>query len=135
MTNKLVETQDGSHSLLSGAFGVSYHSKYGAVQETQHVFINSALRLKAVIQKEIAVLDIGFGTGLNAFMTYLEAKRRNLLVHYTGVEAFPVSEAIYTQFNYAAILKVPQEQANFLQLHRSVWNKPIWLGEQFCFQK
>jgi len=69
MPNALFETQDGSHSLFSEQFGVSYHSKYGAIQETQHVFINAALQLKAVSQKEINILDIGFGTGLNAYMT------------------------------------------------------------------
>ena len=66
MPHSLIETEDGSHSLFSEQYGVSYHSKYGAIQETQHVFINAALRFKAVIQKEISILEIGFGTGLNA---------------------------------------------------------------------
>ncbi|MEL6865497.1 MAG: methyltransferase, partial [Bacteroidota bacterium] len=62
--NTIFVTDDGSHSLFSDQFGVSYHSKYGALQETRHVFINAALRLKAVLQKKIHILETGFGTGL-----------------------------------------------------------------------
>ena len=58
---RIFETQDGSHSILSEKYGVPYHSKYGAIQETQHVFIDAALRVKALEKKEISVLGIGFG--------------------------------------------------------------------------
>ena len=114
---RLYDTADGSHSLFSERFGVTYHSKYGAIQETQHVFINKGLRYKAVVQRDIAVLDIGMGTGLNAFMTLLEAEKRDLHVTYVGVEAYPPAPEILARLNYVAELQVPQYDAAFTRLH------------------
>ena len=113
--SNIFETQDGSHSIYSEEFGVSYHSKYGAVQETKHVFIDAALRFKAVVQKEISILEIGLGTGLNALMTYLEAKKRNLEISYVAYEAFPITMEAAQQLNFNEILKVEIEDAFVLQ--------------------
>ncbi len=66
-------TNDGSHSLISDEFGVSYHSKHGAITETQTVFINAGLLHKAETLNKISVLEIRFGTALNALMTLTEA--------------------------------------------------------------
>lgn len=114
---QLFETGDGSPSIFSNKFGVSYHSKYGAIQETQHVFIDAGLRPKALTLHHIDILDMGFGTGLNAFMTLLEADRRNLSIHYVGVEAYPLSMEIVADLNYAELLKAPQFAATFVNLH------------------
>mgnify|MGYP002793923942 CR=1 FL=1 len=133
---RIFETQDGSHSIFSEEFGVSYHSKYGAVQETQHVFIDAALRFKAVLKKEISILEIGFGTGLNALMTYLEARKRNLNLTYTTVEAYPISLAQAKALNYNEVLKVKeQEAAIFEQLHSISWNETTVVNENFTFKK
>ena len=135
MPNSLFETEDGSHSLFSEQYGVSYHSKYGAIQETQHVFINAALRFKAVIQKEISILEIGFGTGLNAYMTLLEATKRNLAIQYTAIEAYPISMEQATALNYSTLLNNKSSQAHFLQMHSSKWATPLTITEQFQFIK
>ncbi|MEM6317165.1 MAG: tRNA (5-methylaminomethyl-2-thiouridine)(34)-methyltransferase MnmD [Bacteroidota bacterium] len=135
MSNELFETQDGSHSLFSEAHGVSYHSKYGAVQETQHVFINAALRFKALLQSDLHILDIGFGTGLNAYMTLLEAQKRNLTIHYTAIEAYPISLELATTLNYSEVLNQLELQPLFLQMHTSEWSQPLALTENFNFQK
>ena len=102
-STRIFETQDGSHSIFSEIHGVSYHSKYGAIQETQHVFIEAGLQEKAKTQKTIAILGIGFGTGLNVLMTYLEAQKQNLTIDYIGVEAFPLDQETVEQLNYAAV--------------------------------
>lgn len=134
--SNIFETQDGSHSIFSEEFGVSYHSKYGAVQETKHVFIDAALRFKAVVQKEISILEIGLGTGLNALMTYLEAKKRNLDISYVAYEAFPISMEAAQQLNFNEILKVEKEDALVLQrLHDSDWEKTLAIDEDFRFLK
>jgi tRNA U34 5-methylaminomethyl-2-thiouridine-forming methyltransferase MnmC len=135
MSNKLIETQDGSHSLFSEQFGVSYHSKYGAIQETQHVFINAALRYKALLQSELHILEIGFGTGLNAYMSLLEGQRRNLKIHYTTIEAYPISYQQATELNYSALLNSPTYHDQFLQMHASDWAIPVEITEGFVFEK
>lgn len=135
MPNSLIETEDGSHSLFSEQYGVNYHSKHGAIQETQHVFINAALRFKAVVQKEISILGIGFGTGLNAYMTLLEAAKRNLAIQYTAIEAYPISMEQATALNYSTLLNNEPSQAQFLQMHSCDWAKSVTITEQFQFIK
>ncbi|MBL7803780.1 MAG: tRNA (5-methylaminomethyl-2-thiouridine)(34)-methyltransferase MnmD [Saprospiraceae bacterium] len=132
---ELIVTQDGSHSVFSSRFGVTYHSKFGAVTESAHVFINAGLRYKAAVQHEIALLEVGFGSGLNAFMTWLEAERRNLRVRYTALEAFPLDETEAAQFNFAEQLGVPDRQEDFMALHRCPWGEPVVLSEAFTFEK
>ncbi len=126
---RIFETQDGSHSIFAEQFGVSYHSKYGAIQETQHVFIDAALRFKAVEKKELHVLEMGFGTGLNAYMTYLEAQKHNLHIHYTAVEAYPLTQAQWKNLNYAEQLQ--EDRKAFDIFHTTPWNIPIKINENF----
>jgi tRNA U34 5-methylaminomethyl-2-thiouridine-forming methyltransferase MnmC len=133
---EIFKTADGSHSLYSEQFGVSYHSKYGAIQETEHVFIDAALRPKVLVQKEIAILDIGLGTGLNALMTCLEAIKLNLKVHYTAVEAFPISVETARQLNFAECFDDSElVHRILLQLHGCEWNKCVSIHENFTFKK
>ena len=132
---EIFKTADGSHSLYSEQFGVSYHSKYGAIQETQHVFIEAGLRPKALIQKEISILGIGFGTGLNALMTCLEASQRNLKVNYVAVEAFPISMETVNQLNFGELFEDENVNDILLELHQSEWNKTIQINEHFTFKK
>ncbi|MCK6691336.1 MAG: tRNA (5-methylaminomethyl-2-thiouridine)(34)-methyltransferase MnmD [Thermoanaerobaculia bacterium] len=131
----LITTDDGSHSLYSERYGVTYHSKYGAVTESGHVFIDAGLRYKAVVQREISLLEIGLGTALNAFMTWLEAEKRNLRVRYTAVEAYPLALKEAAVFNFAAQLRAPERHADFLRLHRCAWEKPHCLSNAFTFTK
>lgn len=131
----LITTGDGSHSLYSERYGVTYHSKYGAVTESAHVFIDAGLRYKAAVQREIALLEIGLGTGLNAFMTWLEAEKRNLLVRYTAIEAYPLTLKEVSVFNFAAQLRAPERHAGFLRLHRGAWDKEHRFSDQFVFTK
>jgi len=135
MSGQLFVTQDGSHSIYSEQFEVSYHSKYGAIQETQHVFINAGLLYKADQQKEIAILDIGFGTGLNAYMTLLESSKRGLEVSYSAYEAFPISSEQVLQLNYPQLLNLPNSDALFSQLHSTEWNEKITFPNGFNFIK
>ncbi len=131
----IIETEDGSHSIFSEIFGVSYHSKYGAIQETEHVFINAGLRPKALQQSEIYILDIGFGTGLNAFMTLLESQKQDLTIHYTGVEAFPISLETAAELNYANLLQQPESQSLLLKMHTAIWDETTELTPSFYLTK
>ena len=128
-------TNDGSHSVFSETYGVSYHSRYGAVTESAHVFIAAGLRYKAVVQREIAILETGFGTGLNAFMSWLEAERRNLQLRYVGLETAPITAEEAQVLNYAELLGVPERSGDFLALHQHTWGVEHALSEQFQFRK
>jgi tRNA U34 5-methylaminomethyl-2-thiouridine-forming methyltransferase MnmC len=132
--NKIFLTDDGSHSLMSETFGDSYHSKFGAIQESQHVFIDAALNYQTAKGKtDLTVLEIGFGTGLNALMTFREAERQNLNLHYLTVEKYPLSMEQAETLNYAEQLGV--ERSVFKTLHSSNWQERIRLSEQFSFEK
>lgn len=130
-----ITTDDGSQTIYSERYGVTYHSKFGAITESAHVFINAGLRYKAVVQREMAILEAGFGTGLNAFMTWLEAERRNLSVRYLGLETFPIAESEALALGYPALLGVPDRSADFLRLHQCDWEKPLALSDCFAFEK
>jgi len=133
--SNLFITDDGSHSIYSEKYGVSYHSKYGAIEETQHVFINAALRFKAVTKQNISILEIGFGTGLNVFATFIEAIKRNLKIKYTAVEAYPISIQQAEQLNYSDLIGSEENADLFLKLHQMPWNIPFQLNDQFVFEK
>jgi tRNA U34 5-methylaminomethyl-2-thiouridine-forming methyltransferase MnmC len=130
-------TEDGSHSIYSEQFGVAYHSTHGAIQETQHIFIEAALRYftqKNSVDK-VKILDIGFGTGLNVFMTFLEAQNQGFEIDLTTVEAYPLSISTAEQLNYAQLLNVPQLDLLLKQLHTLSWTEKHALSDTFSFQK
>ncbi len=132
--DKIFITDDGSHSMFSEKHGVSYHSKYGAIQETEHVFINAAFRHQlSFIPSSLTILDIGFGTGLNAYMTLLEANQHQVKVNYTGIEAYPISMETVHTLNYAELLQ--QDNNIFQQLHQVAWNEVHTLSAFFDFIK
>ncbi len=133
--SNLFITDDGSHSIFSKKYGVSYHSKFGAIEESKHVFINAALRFKAVVQQNISILEIGFGTGLNAYVTFFEAKKRNLIIEYTAVEAYPISIQQAKQLNYKDLLEPGEDSDLFMNLHQAPWNVPFQLNDQYTIKK
>lgn len=134
-TDKIFETQDGSHSIFSESFGVSYHSKYGAIRESTHVFIEAGLFYKAPGAKQLSVLEIGFGTGLNALLTLLEAGRRQLPVRYEAVEAYPITSGQAQLLNYPEILGEQLAAATFMRLHELPWDEEHALTPYFAFCK
>ncbi len=110
-----------------------YHSRYGAIQEAYHVFINPGF--STFKKASIAVLEIGFGTGLNALVTLLEAHRRKLRVEYTGVEAFPVSANEIEQLNFTRKLNILDQEENFQKMHSCSWEQPYLISDYFTLTK
>lgn len=133
-SDPLFLTGDGSHSVRSQQFGVSYHSRHGAITEAYHVFINAALRFKAVIQKQVNILEIGFGTGLNAYVTLLEGTKRNLEINYTAIEAFPISLEQANALNYPEQLE-PNTENQFIKLHQTDWAVKTPITDNFMLEK
>lgn len=118
--NSIIETADGSHSIHSENFNASYHSSHGSIQETKTVFIDAGLNY--LIEKgleRINILEIGFGTGLNALMTYLEAKNKQIDLNYDSFELYPIGAEIATKLNYPECLDAASEKDIFHSLHKN----------------
>lgn len=117
---QIITTHDGSHSLLNPELNETYHSVHGARQESLHVFIKHGLEFVAQLKNPVKILEIGFGTGLNALLTADYAEMNNLKIEYTSLEAFPVNESIWQQLNYP---QTKREEEIFYQLHHAAWNE------------
>ncbi|AWX43465.1 uncharacterized protein HME9304_00453 [Flagellimonas maritima] len=133
MKRNIITTADGSKTIQIEEWNEQYHSKHGAVQEAYYVFIAHGLRLFK--DTDLEILEVGFGTGLNAFITLLESTSQNLRVNYTGVEAFPVDFEEAMALNYIEALGAQNYRASFEKLHRSPWDKKINITEHFRLEK
>ena len=129
------ESRDGSSTLLSEKFGVTYHSKYGAIQESKHVFIREGLYYKCIGKKELKILEMGFGTGLNTFLTSIEAERLGLSVEYTSVENNPVDQETLAQLNYCEKVGLTNGSCLFKRIHELAWNEWTKLTSRFSLFK
>lgn len=134
--DRLRLSQDGSHTIESEVFGVSYHSKYGAIQETETVFINAGLRHVATTGlSAINILEMGFGTGLNAIMTLLQQPIGTSVTYHT-LEAYPISTEEYKALNYPNVLPLSAEKEElFYQMHAAEGSQRHQLTGQFDFVK
>lgn len=133
MEREIIQTLDGSTTIHLKEWDECYHSKHGAIQEAQHVFIKNGLSLFE--NQSVSILEIGFGTGLNAFITFLEAKKLNQTIDYVGVEAYPVSAAEVLAMNYVAELNAGNEIQIFEKMHESNWNEKMLLNPDFELTK
>lgn len=126
------KTSDGSETLYSSVFKAHYHSSHGAKQESNHVFIQEGLNYYSSIypEKEITILEIGMGTGLNVLLSLIQNRRPR--IHYTALEAYPVKPETCRQLNYANDSK---EQAYFDLIHNSPWEEITDLSHNFSFIK
>jgi tRNA U34 5-methylaminomethyl-2-thiouridine-forming methyltransferase MnmC len=119
LKREILKTLDGSTTIHLPDWNESYHSKYGAIQEAYHVFIQNGLN--TFNSQPVCILEIGFGTGLNAFITYLESKKSNQKIDYYGVEAYPISSEEIFQMNYVSELNVVSESEVFKLIHECEW--------------
>lgn len=133
MKRHLETTEDGSSTLMVTGWGEPYHSMHGAIQEAYHVFINKGLR--HCNRTAINLLEMGFGTGLNALITLMESEARELQVTYSAIEAFPVTPEEISQLNYVAQLKVPEYQEAFERMHTAPWESPVKITDTFTLHK
>ena len=133
MKRKIIQTLDGSTTIQIEEWDECYHSKHGAIQEAQHVFIKNGLSLFQ--DKQVSILEVGFGTGLNCFITYLESQKRNQTIDYVGVEAYPVSSSEVQSMNYVQELDAQTENAIFEKMHSCNWEEKCRLSNTFTLTK
>ncbi len=133
MKREIIITDDGSTTIRIPEWDENYHSTHGAIQEAKHVFIKNGLNLFQK-QDSISILEIGFGTGLNAFITFLETLNKEK-VNYVGVEAYPISTEEIAQMNYVTELQATQYQAVFDKMHSCDWESQQNITDNFILTK
>ncbi|MEA3477910.1 MAG: tRNA (5-methylaminomethyl-2-thiouridine)(34)-methyltransferase MnmD [Bacteroidota bacterium] len=128
MERQLITTADGSHTLFVPGLQDHYHSTYGAVQESRHIYIRNAFRANSAKNTLCQVLEIGFGTGLNALLTWQESILEDIPVQYTALEPFPLETALAMQLNYPGLMEIPGANSIFQEMHSSPWDQAITLN-------
>lgn len=147
---KIQVTEDGSHTLFSEMAGQTYHSSHGAVQESRHIFISQLSIIngqqstddsqqlmvngqQAKVGGDLLVLEIGFGTGLNALLTAQYAKENRVNIAFTTIELYPLGEDVYQELNYGRLLG---DEELFLKLHKVEWDTGfVQVAENFVIRK
>lgn len=138
MERELQLTADGSHTLFVPSLNEHYHSVNGAVQEALHIFIGAGLQ--RMEKTELRVLEIGFGTGLNAFLTLCElmlpasVDRKWRHIDYYTVELYPLGPEVVGRLNYGE-KAAPENKLWFRQLHTAPWNTDVEMNERFTLHK
>lgn len=129
---QIITTSDGSHTLYVQEMNEHYHSTFGAVQESSFIFIEKGL--KFCKSDPIKIFEVGFGTGLNAFLTALEALYGSRRIEYTAIEKYPLDESIVNQLNYNSF--AGNESRNIFKLiHSSPWNEFSDICMNFSLKK
>lgn len=135
MKREFLKTGDGSMTIHIPEWNEQYHSKHGAINEALHVFIQAGLQhfINTSLSKEVNILEIGFGTGLNAFLTQLFSEKEQIKIEYTGVEAYPILLSEIKELNYPKLLQTPDEV--FEKLHQAPWEILTQISENFKLKK
>ncbi|OXA71774.1 SAM-dependent methyltransferase [Flavobacterium aquidurense] len=133
MKREIIKTLDGSTTIHLQEWDECYHSKHGAIQEAKHVFIKNGLSLFE--NNPVSILEIGFGTGLNAFITFLESGQKQQHINYVGVEAYPVEAKEVIEMNYVAELEADQYKGVFEKMHQCEWNQKVEISADFSLTK
>lgn len=141
MKKEIIQTGDGSHTISIPEMNVTYHSKHGAIQESMHVFIEAGFRYQSGRNPErqpkgrpdlIRIFEMGFGSGLNTFLTAIEAANKKVNVFYVAVEQFPLSTEETLSLNYSETLG---HKEWFDALHESKWNEDKIINKYFTLRK
>ena len=134
--NKAVSTQDGSSSIYVEELNEHYHSIHGAVQESEHIFIKSGFSSDNFSSlNTVSILEIGFGTGLNALLTYFYAIETQKHVNYTAIEPYPIHSKELQLLNYGDKLPYPQAKDTFYLLHNAEWERFESIADHFSICK
>ncbi len=130
---EIIYTKDGSHTLRNAELNETYHSIHGAVQESRHVFIKNALDYMIELgASELAILEVGFGTGLNTWLTAKRLVEGSCKVSYTTLESMPLDESIWLKLNYA---HTAEDIELFKRIHHAVWNQHASIARDFSLTK
>ena len=133
MKREIIDTGDGSKTIYIPEWNEHYHSSHGALQEAQHVFISNGLNTKT--EDYLSIFEMGYGTGLNALLTYFSSEKRNQYIHYLGLEAFPPSEEEWKAMNYSDFSKDVDSLSVYEAMNNAEWDKETSISEHFVLDK
>ncbi len=128
-------TADGSHTIRLPEQNITYHSHYGAIQESLHVFIQAGLHEVIRRKKALNIFELGFGTGLNALLSMAESERHQLQLNYHGLEAFPLEIAMVEALNYETLLPGLPVKDWLKTLHTSPAGETVHLSKHVTFTR
>ena len=138
MQPEIFLTADGSASIHIPSMEVTYHSRHGAITESMHVFVSTGFLYwheHASPSLPCYIFEMGFGTGLNALLTLMEAERLQRKVFYTAIESNPLDADMTSQLNYCDQLNRPDLKNAFTILHTCNWDKDISISAFFTIKK
>lgn len=131
---ELIISGDGSHTLRLKDMDETYHSRKGAITESDYVFIQKGLH--AFKEKShVDVLEVGFGTGLNAFLVYLDTLTSGQKVYFQTMEPFPLPADVYEQLNYTQELNQETHRDMFIKMHECAWHEEVVFTDKFSMSK
>lgn len=133
MERKIITTNDGSKTIFIPEWNENYHSKHGALQEALHVFIKSGLQESD--SDHVRVLEIGYGSGLNAILTYIEALKNNQTIEYTGLEAFPISIEEFDALDYGTLTEISLANETLRKFFNATWGEVVEVEPSFSLRK
>lgn len=136
MQRQIQITADGSATVAIPDWQVTYHSKHGSIQESRHVFIDAGLQAfmrSHPQQKTISIFEMGFGTGLNAWLSLEQAIQQQVKIHYTAIELYPLNKQEYEQLNYDSL--IPVANHSIIELHEAAWETENQITSDFLFTK
>lgn len=142
MTHRAPElhtTEDGSLTLYAPTFGEHYHSTHGAVQESEHIYLGLALRERMSSWQEgdapLRLFEVGFGTGLNALLSWRESEERHIPLWYYSIEKFPITSDLYEALHYEGLGEEREVKDQLLRLHAAPWDEAVELSPYFTLHK
>jgi tRNA U34 5-methylaminomethyl-2-thiouridine-forming methyltransferase MnmC len=129
---EIIITSDGSHTIFVPELNEHYHSIYGAVQESEFIFIRNGFEICKA--DPLNIFEVGFGTGLNALLTAIKSKSGSREVLYTSIEKYPLSEKIVNSLNHY-LFAGKEGKEIFNLIHSSPWNNTASICKNFKLMK
>ncbi len=136
---EVITTGDGSHSIYRADIDETYHSRHGAIQESQYVFIEQGLRKVAqeLASTDVCIFEVGFGTGLNALLSCIESQEASLTIAYHTIETNPIPESVWTDLNFSREMNhaAMSVSALFSKMHSARWEGSVEVAAGFTLSK
>ncbi len=135
MKREIILTEDGSSTIFLPEWQECYHSTHGAVNESNHIFIEAGLKYVLSKLSYVRILEVGLGTGLNAFLTAMNTTEPHHTIYYMGVEPFPISEEESVALHHAESSGFSAYADCFRKIHAADWDKESQILPHFVLKK